>query len=451
MGTMVPEKIIVKKGYSLTLSGVPSSTLQRASKPETVGVLPSEFPFIKPKALVKEGDTVHIGTPLFLDKHDPRVQFLSPAAGVVDRVVLGERRRLDEIVIRVAEDEKAVSFQKYAATDIATTSREQLVAAVIERGLWPVLRERPFGRIPSPDVVPPSVYVSLDPEDDFLPQAHVVLGANEAYFRAGLSALSVLTSGKVSVAVNQKNKYLPKSLIDVVTHVIKGDASANTPEVFHYHAKASAAENTAWTLGLAEVIRLGESLIEGQYPVQQVITVSGIMTAANGHFLTRIGAPVSLFLKEATAARYVAGSVMTGRKVSCSGYLGLDEAALVALPEGQEQQFLSFVQPGFDKYSFSKAFLSALLPKKAWTLPTTLNGSHRACIECGACAEVCSVDLLPQLILKQVEANDQEEAVTLGLLDCTACGMCTYVCPSKIEISDTLSEAKTKIFKELRS
>ncbi len=451
MATMVPKKVIVKKGYSLTLSGEPSATLQKASNPETVGVLPSEIPFIKPKALVKEGDAVHIGTPLFLDKHDPRVQFLSPAAGVVDRVVLGERRRLEEIVVRVAAEEKAVSFQKYEATAIATTPREQLVAALLERGVWPLLRERPFGRIPSPDVVPPSVYVSLDAEDAFLPQSQVVLDGNEAYLRAGIAALGVLTSGSVSVALHASSAILKTSLKDVVTHQISGDTTANSPEVFHYHAKQSAAENTAWTLGASEVIRLGESLLEGQYPVRQVITVSGIMTSSNGHFLTRVGAPVALFLKEASAARYVAGSVMTGRKVSHSGYLGLDEAALVALPEGREQQFLSFVQPGFDKYSFSKAFLSALLPKKAWTLPTTVNGSHRACIECGACVEVCPVDLLPQLILKQVEANDQEESIALGMLDCTACGLCTYVCPSKIEVADTITEAKNKVFKELRS
>lgn len=451
MVTMVPKQIVVKQGYSLALSGEPSATLRKASKPDTVGVLPSEVPFIKPKALVKVGDEVHIGTPLFLDKHDPRVQFLSPAAGVVDRVVLGDRRRLDEIVIRVAEEEKAVSFQKFSTDEIAKLEREQLVAALLARGTWEVLRERPFGRIPSPDVVPPSVYVSMDADDAFLPQSKLVLEGNEEAFRAGIAALRVLTSGSVSVAVRADNALLKQSFKDVVTHSIKGALSSNSPEIFHYHAKASAAENTAWTLGAADVIRIGESLIEGQYPVQQVITVSGIMTSSNGHFLTRIGVPVSLFLKEAGSARYVAGSVMTGRQVRYDGYLGLGESALVALPEGQEQQFLAFVQPGFDKYSFSRAFLSALLPKKAWTLPTTVNGSHRACVECGACTDVCPVDLFPQLILKQVEAKDQEEAIVLGMLDCTACGLCTYVCPSKIEVADTITEAKNKVFKELRS
>jgi len=451
MATMVPKQIVVKQGYSLTLSGAPSATLQKASKPDTFGVLPSEVPFIKPKALVKVGDEVYIGTPLFLDKHDPRVQFLSPAAGVVDRVVLGERRRLDEIVIRVADEEKAVSFQKFSISEIPKASREQLVAALLERGTWEVLRERPFGRIPSPDVVPPSVYVSLDSDDAFLPQSRLVLEGNEESFRAGIAALQVLSSGAVSVAVRADNAALKQTFKDLVTHAIKGDISANSPEIFHYHAKASAAENTAWTLGAADVVRIGESLLEGQYPVQQVITVAGIMTSSNGHFLTRLGVPVSLFLKEASAARYVAGSVMTGRQVRHDGYLGLGEAALVALPEGQEQQFLAFTQPGFDKYSFSRAFLSALLPKKAWTLPTSVNGSHRACIECGACTEVCPVDLFPQLILKQVEGNDQEEAIALGMLDCTSCGICTYVCPSKIEISDIITEAKNKVFKELRS
>lgn len=449
MATTTPKKVVVKRGYSLKLAGAPAETLQQAKRSETIAALPSQIPFIKPKALVKEGDIVKIGTPLFLDKQDPRVQYLSPGAGTVSAIVYGERRRLDRIEIRLDRDEQHIPFSLFAHDEIAITGREALVAALLERGVWPVLRVQPFGVVPSPDVVPPAVYVSLDQDDVFLPQSQMVLAGKEACLRAGIAALKVL-SAKVSVAMRAGNTALA-SVRDLITHEISGVYPAQSPAVFHYHAKASAAENTAWTLDLAAVIRIGEALITGKYPVSRVITVAGHQQAANGYFDTREGAPVSSFVSEQPATRYVAGSLMSGRKIAVSDYLAFDEYALVTLPEGQEQQFLSFVQPGFDKYSFSRAFLSALLPKKAWTLPTTLNGSHRACIECGACTDVCAVDLYPQMIMKQIEAKDQEAAIVLGMLDCSGCGLCTYVCPSKIEVADIIIQGKAKVLKELRS
>lgn len=451
MPTTVPKKLTVRQGYALSLSGVPDRELRQASVSQTVAVLPSQIPFIKPKALVKEGDRVQIGTPLFLDKSDPRVQVLSPGSGRVSRVVFGERRRLDVIQIALELDESSVSFSAFTAADLAEMSRDLLVDTFLNRGLWALLRERPFGNIPSPDVIPPGIYVSLDVEDAFLPQPQVVLSGQEEAFRVGIAALKGLADGRVFVAVHRDNLSLKQSLGDVITHEIKGPLSSNGVGVFHYHAKISAADNKAWTVGLGEVIRIGETLLTGRYATRNVVTVSGIMTAANGHFVSRVGAPVASFLKPADTARYIAGSVLSGRRVDAEGYLALDESALVALPEGREQQFLSFVQPGFDKYSFSRAFLSVWFPKKQWTVATTLNGSHRACIECGVCDAVCPVEVLPQWIMKQVEAKDQEEAVSMGLLDCTACGLCTYVCPSKIEVSDILTGAKNKIFKELRS
>jgi Na+-transporting NADH:ubiquinone oxidoreductase subunit A len=450
MAKETPKRVKVKKGYSLALAGAPSSEIRTGIPPKTIAVLPSQYPFIKAKSLVKEGDIVKIGSPLFLDKQDPRLQFLSPGAGTIEKITFGERRRLDEIVVRLSSEETSVQFPSFSMETIAATAPEVLAAALLNTGVWTTFRQRPFDSIPAPDTFPSSVFVSVTQEDSLLPQASVLMSGREHYFRAGIAALRVLSSGVLSVGIHADDP-LKQSLQDIITHEIKGPSSSNSPGVFHYHTKSSSSQNNAWILGVADVIRIGEALLEGRHPITKIIAVAGIMSAANTHYLTREGVPASLFLKEASAARYVAGSVLTGRTIRSDGYLGIQETGLVALPEGREQELLSFMQPGFDKYSFSKAFLSSLMPKKMWTLPTTLNGSHRACIECGACAEVCPVDLLPQWIMKQVEGKDQEEALAMGMLDCTSCGLCSYVCPSKIEVSDIITEAKNKVFKELRS
>ncbi len=76
------------------------------------------------------------------------------------------------------------------------------------------------------------------------------------------------------------------------------------------------------------------------------------------------------------------------------------------------------------------------------------HGGVRACIACGYCAQVCPVDILPQLTFKAVLADTVEEFLAHGLLDCVECGLCTYVCPSKIELADILVQAKAAYYKE---
>jgi Na+-transporting NADH:ubiquinone oxidoreductase subunit A len=81
-------------------------------------------------------------------------------------------------------------------------------------------------------------------------------------------------------------------------------------------------------------------------------------------------------------------------------------------------------------------------------MTTNVNGGRRACIACGYCADVCPVDIWPQMTLKSILAEEVEEYLAQGLLDCVECGLCTYVCPSKIELAATLQAAKHAYRKE---
>ncbi len=58
---------------------------------------------------------------------------------------------------------------------------------------------------------------------------------------------------------------------------------------------------------------------------------------------------------------------------------------------------------------------------------------------------------IPLLVqpFKAVAADEIEEALALGLLDCVECGLCSFVCPAKIEISDLLKTAKEAYSKEI--
>ena len=59
------------------------------------------------------------------------------------------------------------------------------------------------------------------------------------------------------------------------------------------------------------------------------------------------------------------------------------------------------------------------------------------------------MDILPQFTLKCILAGEVEEALAHGLLDCVSCGLCTYVCPSKIDLRASLQQARDDYYKEI--
>jgi Na+-translocating ferredoxin:NAD+ oxidoreductase RnfC subunit len=55
---------------------------------------------------------------------------------------------------------------------------------------------------------------------------------------------------------------------------------------------------------------------------------------------------------------------------------------------------------------------------------------------------------MPQIIHRYLYRERTEEAEKAGLDRCVDCNLCTYVCPSKIELKKQFSEAKQLIRRE---
>ncbi|WP_158100514.1 electron transport complex subunit RsxC [Neiella marina] len=67
------------------------------------------------------------------------------------------------------------------------------------------------------------------------------------------------------------------------------------------------------------------------------------------------------------------------------------------------------------------------------------------CIRCGACAEACPANLLPQQLHWYALAEDQDKLNEHNLFDCIECGACAYVCPSEIPLVLEYRQAKAMI------
>ncbi len=69
----------------------------------------------------------------------------------------------------------------------------------------------------------------------------------------------------------------------------------------------------------------------------------------------------------------------------------------------------------------------------------------KPCIRCGACANACPINLLPQQLYWYTKAKDFKKAQDYHLFDCIDCGCCSYVCPSHIPLVSYYRYAKAEI------
>lgn len=56
------------------------------------------------------------------------------------------------------------------------------------------------------------------------------------------------------------------------------------------------------------------------------------------------------------------------------------------------------------------------------------------CIRCGWCVEGCPVHIHPAALLEAVQVDDMDLAEDAGLHACIDCGVCSYICPSKLPL-----------------
>lgn len=441
--------IKVKHTYDLPILGRPSKSIRECLDVKTVGLCPSADSRVKPKLVVKEGESVLAGQVLYFDKVDPSVKYVSPGTGVISKLTYGPKRRLDELVITLSDSKDAVSFDSLVSDEPESMERDAVVHALHEGGLWQRLTEYPLQSTPKPDVIPPSIYVSLDYDEAFMPDTDVYLKDRLNDLKLGLTVLSKLAA-TVHVGIAEKSVALLPELKDITTHVISGHYPANNTGVFLFYNKIDQSENSAWGIQGLDVLAIGELFRTAKFPLQKMIVVGGDLASEASHVLTREGVAVSdLVITPKEPTRFIAGGVLTGRKLAGTSFVGYSEYALNVIREGRALEMLTFFRAGFDKSTFSKAYLSSLLSKVRFKMTSSLNGGDRSCISCSACTEVCPVGILPQFIMKDLLAGDMEEAVAHGFLDCVSCGLCTYVCPSKIDLDGIYKEKLDRLAKEV--
>lgn len=72
-------------------------------------------------------------------------------------------------------------------------------------------------------------------------------------------------------------------------------------------------------------------------------------------------------------------------------------------------------------------------------------GQESACIRCGRCVSACPMNLLPLYINLNAVDGTIEELEKYNTMDCMECGSCSYVCPSKRYLVQSIRLAKARL------
>ena len=73
-----------------------------------------------------------------------------------------------------------------------------------------------------------------------------------------------------------------------------------------------------------------------------------------------------------------------------------------------------------------------------------------ACIRCGRCAAACPEHLLPMKLAALAGQNEPEEFKKLGGMEWVECGCCSYVCPAKRQVTQSVRSMKKLIIASAR-
>ncbi|WP_020587319.1 4Fe-4S dicluster domain-containing protein [Desulfobacter curvatus] len=439
----------ISRGFDLNVAEQPDLSCAHLALPSSLGCCAGDIPHIRPKLLVKEGWHVKTGQPLFTDKRDTTIQYVSPGTGQVETVVYGPRRRLMEVVIAIESEDEYVEYDPVALDGIAGMPRDALVTALKQGGLWQSLRQFPALDFANPDHSPAVIIVAMDGNDIFSPRPNFILQDNISAFEAGMAVLRRF-SNRLAVVCRESSlegiQALGSSVSDQITHTAPDIYPAWHPGAVLYQIKKQAAENSAWCIRLDHLVMIGRFLLSGRYPVEKIVTITQ-PGERKPHMRVRQGMPLSALAGKMPGNSIATTGRFNGRILEMDAHIGFFENTVNIIEAGPGEEMFGFVRPGLDKPTVSATFLSSLFRRPA-KMDCTLHGEARACINCSYCERICPNDLMPSFIMKALHAGELEDALALGLMDCCKCGLCSFTCPSKIELTRILSDAMDAYYKD---
>lgn len=442
----------IKRGLDLPIEGKPVQQIEPGGEVTRVGFIADDFVGMRPTMLANVGDQVKLGQPLFTDKKTEGVIFTSPGCGTVTAINRGEKRKFESFEIELSGDDE-VTFASHS--DLASLGREAIEEQLVQSGMWPAFRTRPFSRTPKLGTEPNSIFVTAMDTNPLAAEPELIIAAHTEHFVNGLQVISRLTQGKTYVCTRDDSRVPGENVPNTVFSQFTGPHPAGLPGTHIHFLDPVGLHKTVWQIGYQDVIAIGHLFTTGRLMTERVVAVGGPRVSKPGLYRTRLGACLDEIIAVADPnlenARVISGSVLCGSKSEpLKNYLGRFHTQVSVLEEGTHREFLGWQKPGFDKFSVTKIYGGSWLAEKLFAFTTSTGGSRRAMVPVETYERVMPLDVLPTQLLRALITKSTEESQQLGALELSEedLGLCTFVCPGKYEYGSILRENLTLIEKE---
>ena len=443
--------ITIKKGLDINLKGKAPEVMLNGGKSATYAIVPDYFDGIVPKVVVRPGDKVKAGSALMIDKNRPEIKFVSSVSGEVLAVNRGEKRKVLSIVVT---PDAQIEYEDFGKKSVSSLKAEEVKAELLNAGMWPFIKQRPYDIVASPSDTPRDIFVTAFNSAPLAPDFDFLVKGQEADLQAGLDALSKLTEGKVYVGV-KRGSAVKVSGVEVVE--FEGPHPAGNVGVQINHIKPVNKGEVVWTVSASDVILMGRLFNKGIADFTRLVAVTGSEATERGYVKAISGCTIESILGGKVLdnghIRMISGNVLTGTKVGMDSYLGAYDCQVTVIPEGDDvHEFLGWGVPGFGKYSVSHSYLTWLIGKgKEYVIDARIKGGKRAMIMSNEYDKVFPMDIMPEYLLKAIIAFDIDKMENLGIYEVAPedFALCEFVDTSKIELQRIVRDGLNLLYKEM--
>jgi Na+-transporting NADH:ubiquinone oxidoreductase subunit A len=455
----------IAPGLDLPIAGSPEQRVLGTPRVTRIAFVAADFPGLKPRLMVQVGDTVTRGQLMLEDEAQPGVLHTAQGAGKIASIERAPNGDLVAIVIELSEgewggkpgDDDHRPFKNFTGVDPSALTRHDVVALLVESGLWAALRTRPLGRVPSPESRPSALFVTAMDSQPLAPQPESVLTDQRIWFELGLDIVRRLATGPTFLCVRAGSK-ISAGNAAVRTEEFEGPHPAGTVGVHIHRLHPVGRERSVWHIGYQDVVEVAKLFMTGRLDPTRIVALGGPKVRRPRLVRVRLGASLSEvldseFLTNEESVRCISGSVLSGREGrGPSAYLGRYHQQVTVLPEATAERPRSSLLPtaGFSALRWGAIARANSKRVRRYNFTTSAHGASSSPLFIGLYERVMPMDLVVPRLLAALAQKDWRMAERLGALELDEedLALCAFVCPGKVDYCGLLREALDRLVGE---
>lgn len=440
--------IKIKRGFDLNLKGkITQDEVRMAHLSKTYAIVPDDFTGIIPRMEKKEGEKVATGEALYHDKNDEKIKVTSPVSGTVRQIVRGDRRKIMAIVIDPDEQHDNCKIHD---------TRENPKVLLLESGLWPMLRQRPYDIVPSSNVRPRDIFITAFDSSPLAPSLKLVLGEDEKYLKKAVEVLSTMTDGKVYMGF--PTHYIINDT-GAEVNIFSGPHPAGNAGIQAANVKPVNKGEVIWTLDIVTAARIGKLFETGKVDFSTTVAITGSGVETPCYLKATMGCRLDSLLdgnliNDEKPKRIIAGNVLTGVHENIEGYLHAPYRHVTVINEiNKKDEFMGWASLSPKKFSIYRDFTSWIIGgrHKEVDLDAKLNGGERAIVMSGEYDRMLPMDIYAEFLIKAIISFDIDKMEQLGIYEVAPedFALAEYADTSKLELQRIMREGLDKMRAEM--